>query len=765
VGPQTVTYNNITGAAGGSLQDPLWYAAKYGAYNDINGNGLPDLPNEWDIRKSDGSAGADTIPDNYFLVSNPLGLEQALARSFQNILNTSAFTSVAANSTSLRALTAVFQASFISDDWHGKLESFAIENGAIKPVPSWDAGLLLNAVDPNTRTVLTFDDTAGVKDGVPFRWPVIGASLKTALNRSPDSGVVDNRGNDRLNWLRGDTTLGNDPTTGFRPRPMSILGDIVNSDPVYVGAPNSIILDPTYVAFREAKKNRPAMIYAGANDGMLHGFDAASGQEKLAYIPSKTFPNLARLTSSTYTHRFYVDGSPEVADAQVGGTTWKTVLVGGLGMGGQGLYALDVTDASFSDSPTAARNTVLWEFNDTDDRDLGYVFGRPVIRKVAHPSGSKWAVIVSAGYNNSESDGAPSTTGRGYLYVIFLDGPTGPGRTWVPDVDYVKIDTGIGSVGTPNGLAPPLTVDATRDGLTDYVYAGDLQGNMWKFDIRSTSLNTWKATTSRVRLFQARETAAALAPVQAITSRADAIPHPTGRGYVILFGTGKYLEAADRVAPHGSETFYGIWDKDERRTSGTIDTQTVVTGRNQLLEQVITNETTPTGAEVRVVSKNAMNWSLDTSPPVANDSPIRHMGWFIDFPSSMSTGERVVFRPVVLGGRLIFTTLIPSAGLCDAGGSSYVMLVNPATGARFDEAVLDISGDGALTVADQVKGTYAAGLKAGIMPTPNIVVADPGANPGTRNAKLIMSGPPPKSPPISLRDPTGRVTWREVLGK
>jgi type IV pilus assembly protein PilY1 len=163
------------------------------------------------------------------------------------------------------------------------------------------------------------------------------------------------------------------------------------------------------------------------------------------------------------------------------------------------------------------------------------------------------------------------------------------------------------------------------------------------------------------------------------------------------------------------------------------------------------------------VTKNAVDWSTDTTPPVANDSPVRHMGWFSDFPSSISTGERSVFRPVVLGGRLIYTTLIPSAGLCDSGGNSYVMLVNPATGARFDEAVLDVSGDGALTNADQVKGTYAAGLKAGIMPSPNIVVADPGANPGTRDGKLILPGP--KLPPISLKDPTGRVTWREVLGK
>jgi type IV pilus assembly protein PilY1 len=780
-GEQSVTYNGITGIAGGALKDPLWYAAKYGGFSDRNNNGLPDSidargladTTEWDVRKTDGSAGSDGIPDNYFLVSNPLGLEQALGRAFLNILNTSAFTSVAANSTSLRSLSSIYQASFISDDWHGKLEKFQIDTlGNVDRVSRWEAGdkLLNNPAVPAKRTVITFDDSAGVKDGVPFRWGMISAGLTAALNKSPDSGANDGRGEDRLNWLRGDTTLGRDPTTGFRDRRFGLLGDIVNSDPVFVGPPNSVILDPTYVTFRDRKASRAPMLYVGANDGMLHGFDAVELDEKLAYIPSKTFPNLARLTSSSYSHRFYVDGTPEVADAQIGGNTadhWKTVLVGALGLGGQGLYALDVTDVNFSEGD--AKNTVLWEFNDSDDKDLGYVTGKPVIRKVMHPtdpSKSKWAVIVSGGYNNSEGDAAASITGRAYLFVIFLDGP-GPGRVWRENIDYVKIDTGVGSVGTPNGLAPPLAIDANRDGLTDYVYAGDLQGNMWKFDLRDPSFALWQDPTRRVKLTQAREGTAALAPVQAITARADAIPHPTGRGYIILFGTGKYLETADRVAPHGLETFYGIWDKDDRRASGgLIKDQTTVGSRAQLLEQTIVNAPGPNGLEARIVSKTGINWSTDTTPPTAEDSlggssPLRHMGWYMDFPSSASTGERVVFRPVVLGGRLIFTTLIPSAGLCDAGGNSYLMVVNPATGARFDEAVIDISGDGLLNTGDQVAGVFAAGLKTGITPTPTIVVGDPGT-PGTRGSKAFIKDDERK---LLLKDATGRVTWREVLGK
>ena len=774
-GPQSNTFT-IGATTAGTLKDPLWYLAKYGAFDESmpaptsNKNGLPDLQDEWDSKLADGTPGQDGIPDNYFLVTNPLGLEAALERAFQNILTNASLTSVATNSTSLQTISYVYQARFNTADWSGALAAYAVNSDAtVSATASWDAGLVLNLANWNTgRTIITFNDTSTVRDGTAFRWSSISSSLQTALNKSPTTGSNDSKGSLRLNHLRGDPTY--EVTTGttkFRIRPQTKLGDIINSDPMFVGTPNSLILDPSYATFRSASGigDRTAMVYTAANDGMLHGFDAATGVEKLAYIPSKTFSKLNKLTNPSYTHEFFVDGSPEVADAQVGGS-WKTVLVAGLGRGGQGLYALDVTKPSTFTEANAA-NLVLWEFNDTDDADLGYVFGKPIIRKMAN---GKWAAIVSGGYNNSEGDGAASTTGRAYLYVIYLDGPSGANRTWVSGTDYIKIDTGAltgVSASSPNGLADPFAADTNVDGMIDYVYAGDLKGNFWKFNLSSSSDANWTLATNRVVLFQAKDSGGTAQP---ITGPAEGTLHPSGTGYIITFGTGKYLEATDTTST-SVQSFYGIWDKDDNPSD--ISSQTTVTARSQLLQQTATNVTV--GSTVnRVVSNNAADWTT-------------HRGWYMDFPTS---GERSVFRPLLLSARLIYTTLIPSGVACTFGGSSFLMVVDPITGGRIDSAVLDTSGDGKLTAADKITsgGTsvYASGVQStvGITPTPAIViggVSGTGTPPGSLIygtgsslldgsglliAYAIGGGSGGRTTTIlGLAAASGRVSWREVLAR
>jgi type IV pilus assembly protein PilY1 len=783
-GPQSVTYT-VGGTAATSLKDPLWYMAKYGAFDESmpspvsNKNNLPDLPDEWDSKLTDGSPGSDGIPDNYFLVTDPLGLEAALDRAFRNILANASLTSIATNSTSLQTLSDIYQARFNTSDWSGSLAAYAVDptTVTISSTPSWDAGLVMNGQNFNTgRNIITFDDTATVRDGVAFRWtPVsagitsISATLQTALNKNPSSGSADGKGSRRLDYLRGDPTY--EVSTGatrFRSRPQTKLGDIINSDPMYVGPPNGIILDPSYETFRESAgvSGRTPMVYAAANDGMLHGFDAATGQEKIAYIPSKTFASLNKLTAPGYSHQFYVDGSPEVQDAQISGA-WKTVLVGGLGRGGQGLYALDVSKPSLFNEDNAAA-LVLWEFNDTDDRDLGYIYGKPLIRKMAN---GKWAAIVSGGYNNSESDGTPSTTGHAYLFIIFLDGPTGTNRTWIAGTDYIKIDTGQGTVSTPNGLADPFAADTDIDSKVNYVYAGDLLGNFWKFDLSSSTTSNWTLAANRVVLFQAKDGTGGSALAQPITAAAEGTLHPTGVGYMIAFGTGKYLENAD-VSSTTVQTFYGIWDKDDSK--GNIASQTVAT-RSQLLQQTATNVTPAGGTAVyRVVTNNAPNWSSNR-------------GWYMDFPT---TSERSVFRPLILSGRLIYTTMIPSTVACSLGGTSFLMIVDPTTGGRIDSAVLDSTGDGTLSSADKITsaGTtvYASGLQStvGITPTPAIVLGGPAvstpppgdaiygttgpllAGSGLLIAYAIGGGSGGRTTTIlGLAASSGRVSWREVLAR
>jgi type IV pilus assembly protein PilY1 len=816
-GPRSITFNIAAGSSSSVLlEDPLYYAAKYGNFRDFNQNGVRDA-GEWDSKVAG-------VPDNFFFVTNPAKLEDALEASFISILSRATASSVATNSTSLQTGTTIYQARFNPADWSGQVLAFPVAlDGSIAAVPAWDAGDLLKAPPDGPlnfdtgRTIITFDNTPGARVGVPFRLATAPAQLLSNLNTDPVNLAIDGRAQDRLNYIRGDASNEGAAPTRFRPRPVTKLGDIVNSSPNFVGPPNAGFADSAYAAFRQANMNRKPMIYVGGNGGMLHGFSAnENGKELLAYVPSKTFPHLNQLTDKAYRHRFYVDGSPEVGDAffNVGGSNaWRTVLVSTLASGGQGIFALDVTSPTAFSEATAA-NIVLWEFNDSDDPNLGYSLGQPVIRKMAN---GKWAAIVSGGYNNSEgttpthpavageipctdSSSTPtpagcttSTTGQAYLYIIFMDGPTGPGKTWVQGTDYIRLTSGIGDVGTPNGLASPLAADVNADGTVDYIYAGDLRGNLVKWDVTSPVTSNWTNTTNRVVLYTAVTPGGAPQP-QPITSKIEGTLHPTGTGFIIAFGTGKYLEQLDPSAPYAVQSFYGIWDMNN---GSSVSLQTTVgSGRTRLLQQTITTLSSG-GNTFRIVTNNQPNWSQDFTPPTASDtggvSPNnRHLGWYMDFPSSDTTGERSVFRPILTSGRLIFTTLIPTATACEAGGTSFLMIVDPSTGGRIDAAVLDVDANGQLNANDKIDpgsgAVYVSGVQStiGITPTPTIIRAEStsGAGSGTTPQCQILgtceqtvagsgfqlafalaagSSGGNASTMIGLGTSGGRVSWRELV--
>jgi type IV pilus assembly protein PilY1 len=754
--PTTAVYTLAVSTAQ-PLKDPLYLAAKYGGFKDSDDNNLPNLTSEWDQLLADGSSGSDGSPDNYFLVSNPLGLENALNKVFLYILLTSSASSVATNSTSLQAGTKLYQARFNSNDWSGQVLAFAVNSdGSVSTTPDWDAGILMNpsltpTFDPNARVIIT--NSKGVVGsaprGVPFRWPSVPATpttseiplvMVTELNKNPGSGANDSRGSERVSYLRGVATSEGVAAGDFRRRQASKLGDIVNSNPNFVGAPNAGHGDAAYATFRLNNINRTPIVYAASNDGMLHGFNATNdpatrGKEVLAFMPSKAALKANKLTSQTYQHEYFVDGSPEVQDvcttahaANQVCTGWATYLAGTLGAGGHGVFMLDVTTPS-SFAEGSASSIVKWEFTDADDADLGNSPGTPLIRRMAN---GKWAVIVSGGYNNSAADGAASTTGRGVIFILFTSGPTGTNGAWTPGVDYIKIDTLAGSVGTPNGLAQPFSADINTDGIIDFLYAGDLLGNLWKFDVRSTTAANWTSATNRVVLFQARD---ASSNVQPITAQAEGTSHVTGTGFMINFGTGKYLENTD-VSPPGAayltQTYYGIWDKND---GATVSVQTTAT-RAELMQQQVLASVSTTAGTARVVSDNQPNWTNAGSPPL-------HKGWYLDFPSNSpptitpSTGERAVFAPAVINGRLIFTTLVPSTASCSSGGQSFLMVLDNMTGGRFVQSPFDTSGDGTINSSDLVTygGSSVAvsgmatgiGSTGGIAGTPTVIKAGTGA--------------------------------------
>ena len=666
-------------------------------------------------------------------------LTSTLGNIFSDILaQTGSAAAVATNSTSLVADSAIFQAKFDSADWSGRLFSYSLgSNGSIAGTPNWMAG---SADSPapayyvalpaaGSRRIIT--TKASIGTGIPFRWPAAPAAPTASELDASQSAALS--ASALLNYLRGDA--GNEGTSAgqYRPRPAGKLGDIINSSPVYVvkpklGYPDSFEGSP-YSAFRTTYASRTPMLYVGANDGMLHAFEASSGTEKLAYVPNAVLPKLANLASNAYTHRYYVDGTPTVADAYYD-SAWHTILVGGLNAGGQGIYALDVTDpGSFSEAN--AGSIVRWEFTDSNDADLGYTFSQPVIGRMAN---GKWAAIFGNGYNNTEADGHASTTGQAYLYVVDLQ--TG--------ALLAKLATKAGSTATPNGLASPNAVDVDGDHIIDYVYAGDLQGNLWKFDLTASNAAAWKVAYgspgSPQPLFTAKDDGGATQP---ITTRPAVGLHPTqSSGYLVYFGTGKYLETGDNgTTGTQTQTFYGIWDNDAE-----------VSGRSVLQAQTLQGGFTESGAEYRVVSRNSVNWNTQK-------------GWYLDLASA----EKQVSDAVLRNGHIIFTTLTPSTGTCAAGGSSWLMELDAATGGALKNTPFDVNGDGYFTNADfrTTSGATGTGAQAvsgtklgdGIAGKPTIV------NEGKVKQHKYFSKSSGSLQELgeSTGGNAGRISWRELI--
>ena len=288
----------------------------------------------------------------------------------------------------------------------------------------------------------------------------------------------------------------------------------------------------------------------GGNDGMLHAFDALTGEELFSYIPGEVFPRLNLLTDPDYTHQFYVDGSPVYGDVQFGAGAggWRSVLAGGLRNGGQGLYVLDITNPD-----TFGSSKALFEFTDANDADLGYTYAAPQIVRM---NNDEWAIVIGNGYNNTKPDGAASTSGTAALYIIFIKAASNGG---VSNTDFVKIPVGNADVNNPNGLGSVGVSDIDGDARADFLYAGDLRGDLWRFDITSSNPGDWP--NGAQKLFTAKNSNG---DTQPITAAPTAIAHPLGigQGALILFGSGQFI-ATDDIDPTNqtTQTFYAVWDR------------------------------------------------------------------------------------------------------------------------------------------------------------------------------------------------------------
>lgn len=659
-----------------------------------------------------------------FAANDPATLDTALQAIFADIAaRSSSVAAVAANSTNVSSSTRIYQARFDPRDWSGTLSAHSITGTAVAEQAQWEARI------PATRRILSYrPDT---RQGVAFAWDALNPEQQRQIG-APDV----------LAYLRG--SQAQEAPRGPLRRRTSLLGDIVNSAPVYVGAPEMPYTEASYREFRKARADRRKMVYVGANDGMLHAFDADTGQELFAYVPSTVIPHLRQLSDPNYRHRFYVDGSPMVSDAFIGGR-WRTILVGGLGAGGQGVYALDITDPD-AITEAAAKDVVLWEFGDRDrrapgsnrpagfDMDMGFSFAQPSIARTR----AGWMALFGNGYNNVEADGAASTSGNAVLYAVNLE--TGAlHRKW---------DTRRGVQDStrrwPNGLSTPAAVDLDDDGLVDRVYAGDLQGNMWRFDLMAASgdgdgivpsVNGTPApmTTPWGGSFHG----------QPITTRPEAkISHGTLQSHVqLLYGTGKSFEVGDHdaAAPaSASQYFFSLLDEG--------------TGGSSASHSVLKVTSVDAGAA------NGDGRTTQMSLRLISDGRPGNRNWIMPLADA---GERLITHPMLRRDRIIFTTAVPSTQMCTAGGHSWLMELSlDGQGAeKYADGLFDINGDGTVDGSDRYgdndRATGGARLE-GISSQPAIL------NNGKQETKVMNSTAGLQSlaeskGPLSNR----RISWRE----
>ncbi len=691
--------------------------------------------------------------------SDPQEFADGLKGALDSIVaRTASSSNLGVSSAQLRQGSRVFQARFTSEVWTGDIFSFLIgSDGQIPTEPEWRASEHVPA--PASRNIYTRNGSTAV----PFAWDQLSDAQKATLGNN--SAVLD--------YLRGVRSGESSEGGTFRNR-SSLIGDIVHSSPVYVAAPDDFAYErfswpgaSTYQTHRTLRSDRTPMLYVAANDGMLHGFVASTGAERFAYVPSSSLAQMYQLTRPSYTHQFINDGALTVADVYDAGTAnaWRTLLVGSTGRGGRQLYALDVSDPTIpADNPAGRR--VMWEFSDAD---FGKFTGRPVVGRM---NNGDWAVLVGNGYNSNEY--------KGFLFVV--NATTG--------ALIQKIDTGAcpetDDPCVSNGLAEVTTWDEDSDGDIDYVYAGDLRGNLWRFDVTSSTPSQWKVSfgtdTSPLPLFRARN---ASGTPQPITSKVELLLDPSTGTRWVSFGTGQFLGDTDRAST-ALQTWYGLYDNYPNAATSPVS------GRSDLAQRVVlveTEQTTTTETEnaegetettsetvkVRVISAQGDTTGGDRV--IDADGTYIRKGWYLDLvpPTGTAAGERMIYGVQAFGGALFATSAIPADDPCTPGGSGWLMAIDPYTGGRLDADLFANRTQVTVTTGDSSTNYYVSAVSTGSMPSSPILVRNEGGagnqsggstggtTVGRSDALVNTSDLGILRERLNLPDRFGRISWRELI--
>ncbi|HHW4685758.1 MAG TPA: pilus assembly protein, partial [Xylella sp.] len=649
-GDQLLTTHWVDVVEAGSYKTPLtnqyWLTAKYGGFRVPAGydpdKTLKPLPESvwWSSGEYVNNDPAYRRADNFYVAADAEKMVSSLKKAFSRIVaeTKGTGTGLSSNGGRLETGAIAYEAQFSSGTWHGDLMAYHVDKVTGRLTPLWSAN---DHFPPWQQRVIRFSSGGTLKDFV-----------KNNLGQTP---LAPARA-EQIDYLRGDRRQEGSEPGRLRIR-SGLMGDIVNSQPLYVGAPNPRLYASAgftgasaHAAFAGTQADRVPVVYVGANDGMLHAFNANNGKEIFAFIPQAVMPRLLEYTDQNYVHQYYVDGELTVADVYDRTLrTWRSVLVGTMGRGGKGVFALDVTDPF--------NIVLLWDKTSVDLSGLGNVLGKPTI---AQTSDGTWSVLLGNG-PNSTSDAAQ---------LIDIDVLTGQSTQII-----------VGKASN-NGLSGVLAWSSQGNGITDRIYAGDLLGTLWRFSLTD---GVWEVAPMFSAAYQGKAQPITVTPL-------GAIERSTGRMW-IFFGTGRALSRAD-LGNREVQSWYGL-----------IDQGRPIKGRTTLSQVQILDEGEVNGYAVRTV----------TDPEHVGAD-----GWYMDLmsPKSGREGERMIVSNMFRGAALIGTTRIPdNSNICKPGGKGFVMAINPFTGGRLPHWFFDLSNTAGPGSGSTLNGSPVSGV--GVSSAPN----------------------------------------------
>ena len=849
--PVSMTFH-MEGVSNSAIEDPLYYAAKYGDFdsstksnnNTYTNLTIPPDVSSWDkYSNTDGTLGGDGQPDGYFLARRPDLLEQQLRKALDSLAKASNAAPVTPTS-NLSDGSHVYEATFDSTAVTGEINPLLVQTDGTLIVDAsiQSAGkqlrILTSGTDGtstnkgNSRKIITNygnKSSSVTSPAAAFRWeildtPTLPPDFITQITTASTNTLITDNAQRLVKYMRGDQSL-EGISIGLRSRGDNMLGPIVSATPWIQTPPSASFLEtqsPGYKQFVTDHQDRPNLLWAAANDGMLHAFDPSTLAEKFAYVPGMIANRLAeiplqrgtvartRITVNGTTSNFttntveaqpsgtvwaYVDGNPFTADAKLGITidattgaekgTWYTYLFNALGRGGRGVFALDVTNTTGATDWSIlnegnANSIFKWQFSADDDvqdsneiSDLGYIvsdIGNNANSGQANPvaklNNGKFALLLN--------NGPQSASGKAALYLLFIDGPDPTTGKWTritstkPTGQYVKI---VADVGPNNGLSKPIWIDRDNNGTADVVYAGDLKGNLWKFDISSATPSEWAVaykTSDKVTnrpLFTAQYSTTANGVTTTTALPITAAPeyvYPAFDGLIINFGTGNAFETGDFPKAGVPQRFYGIWDQPAFASSQ--DTGPLIPSNASLVKRTYSRDangdvtvTADSTSSQGVATFNSINWTSQ-------------YGWYFDLPG---TSEAVLSDPDLQAGYLVFSSVRPKTdtNVCNSTPNSTLYIIDPISGRTTRAGLLNSSG---ATVA----GIAVSGQKWVVVnDNTSAVRAIKSCTGGT--AGCVNGGLPPAANPDQIckavvdsdrakhticYNPLGRVQWREIPG-